>query len=75
MSAAPYGTHQQDALPGHPANGQDGPALDPVIVPSVQVPTHAKICDLYGVVLAHQAVACRQIAVDKVERGQVLHAR
>lgn len=75
MSAALHSTHQQDALPGHPADGQDGPALDPVVVSSVQVPTHAEISDLYGVVLTHQAVAGCQIPMDKVERGEVLHTR
>lgn len=74
-SFAPTDTHQQDALPGHPANGQDGPALDPVVVSSVQVSAHAEVGDLYCVVLTHEAIARGQIAVDKVERGQVLHAR
>lgn len=68
-------THQQDALPGHPADGQNGPALDPVVVSSVQVSTHAEIGYLYGVVLTHQAVAGGQVTVDKVERGQVFHTR
>lgn len=68
-------THQQDALPGHPADGQHSSALDPVVVSSVEIPTHAKISNLYGVILTHQAVARCQIPVHKVERGQVLHTR
>lgn len=44
---------QQDALPGHPADGQNCPALDPVVVPTVQVSAHSKISYLDGVILAH----------------------
>lgn len=46
-------THQQDAFPGHPADGEHCPALDPVVVTTVQVSAHSKVSYLDGVVLAH----------------------
>lgn len=53
VPAAGQGTHQQDALPGHPADGEHCSALDPVVVPTVQVSAHAKISYLDSVVLPH----------------------
>lgn len=44
---------QQDAFPGHPADGEHRPALDPVVVTAVQVSAHPKISYLNGVILAH----------------------
>lgn len=64
---------QQYALPGHPSYRQHGPALDAVVVSAVQVPAHAKVSDLDGVVLPHQTVPRGQVSVDKVERGEVPH--
>lgn len=67
--------YQQDAFPGHPTDGQHSSALDPVVIPTVEVPAHAKVCNLDGVVVPHQAVASCQIPVHKVQRCQVLHPR
>lgn len=67
--------HQQDALPGHPADGQHRTALDAVVVPTVQVPAHPEVGNLDGIVLAHQAVPCGQVTVDEIQGGKVLHAR
>lgn len=67
--------YQQDAFPGHPTNGQHGSPLDPVVIPTVKVPAHAKVCNLDGVAVPHQAVASCQIPVHKVQRCQVLHPR
>lgn len=67
-------THQQDAFPRHPANRQHSPPLDPVVVTSVQVSTHAKIGDLYRVLLSDQTIASGQVTVDEVEGGQILHS-
>lgn len=44
---------QQDAFPGHPADREYCPALDPVVVTTVQVSAHSKISYLDGVILAH----------------------
>lgn len=76
----PAPSHHEDALPGHPANGQHGSALDPVVVAGVQVAAHAEVGDLdvtpaalllsaVAPLAAHQAVASRQVAVHKVEGG------
>lgn len=62
-----FESHQEDALPGHPADGQHGSALDAVVISTVQVPAHAKVSDLNGVVLAHQAVSGGKVSVDKVQ--------
>lgn len=67
--------YQQDALPGHPADGEHRPALDAVVVPTVEVPAHPKVGNLDGVVLPHQAVARGQVPVHEVEGREVLHAR
>lgn len=78
-------SHHEDALPSHPAYWQHSSALDPVVVSSVQVPAHAKVCYL-DVTLAtaifstltlltpHQTVTCGQIPVYKVEGRQELHS-
>jgi len=60
--------YQEDAFPGHPTDGQHRPALDAVVIPAVQIPAHAEVCDLDGVVVAHQAVPSCQISVHKVQR-------
>lgn len=49
--------------------------MNAIVVTAVQVPAHAKVGDLYGEVFTHQAVACSQVSMDKVQRGQVLHPR
>ena len=46
-------THQQDALPGHPADREHCPALDSVVVTTVQVSAHSKVSYLDGIVLTH----------------------
>lgn len=46
-------SHQEDALPRHPANGKHCSALNPIIIPSVEVPAHAKISNLDSVILPH----------------------
>lgn len=82
----PAPSHHEDALPGHPANGQHGSALDPVVVAGVQVAAHAEVGDLdvtpaalllsaVAPLAAHQAVASRQVAVHKVEGGEEFHSR
>lgn len=68
-----YQSHQQDALPGHPAYRQHGSALDTIVIPAVQVPAHAEVSNLDGVVLAHKAVAGGQIAMYEIERGEIFH--
>lgn len=67
--------HQQDALPGHPPNGEHRPALDAVVVAAVQVPAHPEIGDLDGEASVQQAVSGCQVAVHKVQRRQVFHPR
>lgn len=44
---------QKNALPGHPADGQHGSALDTVVVSAIQVPAHPEVCNLDGVVLSY----------------------
>lgn len=66
-------THQQDALPGHPAYRQHGSALDSVVVAAVQVPAHAEVGDLDGELSVQEAVPRGQISMHKVQRRQVLH--
>lgn len=46
-------THQQDALPRHPADREYCPALDSVVVTAVQVSAHPKVSYLDGIVLTH----------------------
>lgn len=60
-------SHQEDALPGHPADGQHGSALNTIVISAVQVPAHAKVSDLNGVVFAHQAVSGGEVPVHKVQ--------
>lgn len=67
--------HHEDALPGHPPDGQHCPALDAVIIPSVEIPAHAKVGDFDGEVFPHQAVPGGQVPVHEVKRGQISHAR
>lgn len=78
-------SHHEDALPRHPADGQHGSALDPVVISGVQVPAHAKVGDLdvplaalvlaaLASVAAHQAVTRGQVPVHEVEGGEELHA-
>lgn len=58
--------------------GREGAARQPthpVIVSAVDVPGHAKIPDLHHQVVAHQAVTGGQVTVDKVEGGEIDHAR
>lgn len=70
----PPHSYQQDTLPSHPADWQYSPALDPVVITTVQIPAHAKIGNLDGVVVPNQAVARSQISVHKIEGSQILHA-
>lgn len=50
-------------------------ATHPVVVCAVDVSRHAEVPDLDHQALSHQTVAGRQVAVDKVQRCQVDHAR
>lgn len=78
-------THHENTLPGHPSNGKHGPALDPVVISSVQVPAHAEVGDLnvplsrsvvsFPSITPNQAVARSQVSVYKVKRRQELHSR
>lgn len=68
-------THQKDALPCHPADGQDSTALDAVVVGAVEAAGHAEVGDLDAEVVTHQAVACGQVPVYHVQRLQVFHSR
>lgn len=45
------------------------------VVVAVTRATHAKVRNLDALVRTDEAIASRQIAVDKVKRFQVLHAR
>lgn len=65
--------HQEDALPGHPPDGQHRPALDAVVVAAVQVAAHPKVGDLDGEAAVQQAVPGGQVAVHEVQGLQVLH--
>jgi len=67
--------YQEDAFPSHPTYGQYGSSLDTVVIPTVKIPAHAKVRNLDGVVVPHQAVASCQISVHKIQRCQVLHSR
>ena len=67
-------TYEQDGLPGHPAYRQHRAALDAVVVGTVQRPTHAEVGDLDGVQVADEAVAGGQVAMNHVQRLEVLHA-
>lgn len=60
--------YQEDAFPGHPTDGQHGSSLDTVVIPAVEIPAHAKVRNLDGVVVSHQAVASRKISVHKIQR-------
>ena len=75
MQVSTRGPHQQNAFPRHPAYGQHGSALDAIVIAAVQVPAHAKVSNLNGVVLPNQTVPGSQISMDKVEGRQVLHTR
>lgn len=86
LQPQPQPSHHEDALPGHPANGQHGSALDPVVVAGVQVAAHAEVSDLdvapttlllsaVAPLAPHQAVTSRQVPVHKVEGGQKFHSR
>lgn len=66
-------SHQQDALPWHPAYWQHCPALDAIVVTAVQISAHAKVGYLDGEVFAYQAITRGQVPVYKVQRGEVLH--
>lgn len=68
-----YLTHQQDALPGHPAYGEHRPALDAVVVAAVQVSAHPEISNFDGEASVQQAVPGRQVTMHKVQRRQVFH--
>lgn len=68
-------SHQQDALPGHPAYGQHGAALDAVVVAAVQVSAHAEVRDLDGELPVQEAVPRGQVTVDEVQRRQIFHPR
>lgn len=68
-------SYQEDAFPGHPTDGQYSSSLDPVVIPTVEIPAHAKVCNLDGVVVPHQAVASCQVSVHKIQRCQILHSR
>lgn len=67
-------SHHEDALPGHPADGQHRSALHTVIVPSIEVPAHAEVGDFDGEIFPNQAVPCGQVPMYKVECGQIAHA-
>ncbi|KAF8796883.1 hypothetical protein HNY73_001215 [Argiope bruennichi] len=49
-------SYQQYTFPCHPAYGQHGPPLYPVVVGAVKAPAHAEVGDLDDVVATHQAV-------------------
>lgn len=59
-------TYQQDALPWHPAYGQNGPPLDSIVVAAVQISAHAEVSNFYSEVFAHQTIPCGQVSMDKV---------
>lgn len=50
-------------------------ATHPIIIRAVDVPGHSEVSDLHHQALPDQAVAGRQVTVDKVQGGQVDHAR
>lgn len=51
----------EDTLPGHPPDGQHRPALHAVIIPSIEVPAHAKVGNFDGEIFPDQAVPCGQV--------------
>jgi hypothetical protein len=46
-------SYQKNAFPRHPADWQDRPALDPVVVTAVQAAGHAEVGDLDAEVVSH----------------------
>ncbi len=46
-------TYQKDAFPRHPADGEHCSSLYAVVISTVQVPAHAEVGDLDGVICAH----------------------
>jgi hypothetical protein len=67
--------YHENALPSHPPDGQHRPALDTVIIPSVEIPAHAKVGDFDGEIFPNQAVPGGQVPMHKVQRGEITHAR
>ena len=53
-------THQEDGLPGHPAYGQHGTALNLVVVVGVDDPAHAEVGDFDQVTSANKAVPAEE---------------
>ena len=47
--------------------------LDDVVMGFIQASAHTEVGNLDGRVFTHQAVACGEITVDKVLRGEILH--
>lgn len=85
MSKHTHSSHHEYTLPGHPADWQHSSALDPVVVPSIQVPAHAKVRYLdvaltapiipaLALLTPDQTVTRGQISVHKVEGGEELHS-
>ena len=67
-------TYKQNRLPRHPSDGQQDFARCHAVVRRIQVGTDAEVGNLDGVVLADEAVAGGQVAVDEVQLFEVLHA-